>query len=141
MKESAQAAQSYLWANAQKYGIDKDLFSNSGLHIHVPKGATPKDGPSAGVTIAASLASLYMNTAVRSDTAMTGELTLTGLILPIGGLKEKVLAAHRAGLKRIVIPKSNEKDLRDIPTQLHDQLSFFPVEKLDEALDEVLIKR
>src|SRR5205814_9233361 len=101
------AAQSYLWAHAEPLGIDATLFRNSGVHIHVPAGAVPKDGPSAGVAMITALASLYTQTPARSDTAMTGEITLSGLVLPIGGVKEKVLAARRAGLKRVILPEDN----------------------------------
>src|SRR5207247_3015341 len=107
-KESATAAQSYIWSHADELGIDRKLFRRSGVHIHVPAGAVPKDGPSAGVAMAAALASLYTHLPVRNDTAMTGELTLTGLVLPVGGIKEKVLAAHRAGIRQVILPKQNE---------------------------------
>src|SRR6185369_8717381 len=108
MQESAKAAQSYLWSHAGQLGIDPKMFSNTGVHIHVPAGAVPKDGPSAGVTMVTTLASLYTNEPARTDTAMTGEVTLAGLVLPIGGVKEKVLAARRAGIKRVVLPKANQ---------------------------------
>ena len=115
MRESARAAQSYVWSHAEELGIDSGAVPAGGVHIHVPAGAVPKDGPSAGVTMATALASLYTRLPVRSDTAMTGEITLTGLVLPVGGIKEKVLAAHRAGIRRVIIPKDNEKDLRELP--------------------------
>lgn len=134
MKESARAAMSYLWSNSTRFGIDKDVFKNYGLHLHVPAGAVPKDGPSAGVTMTTALASLYLNKPMRSDTAMTGEITLSGLVLPIGGLKEKVLAARRAGIKRIILPKANEKDLIKLPTDVKQEMEFIPVKTIDQVL-------
>ncbi|HEX5081859.1 MAG TPA: endopeptidase La, partial [Blastocatellia bacterium] len=134
MQESAKAAQSYIWSHADELGIDRSLFSGSGAHIHVPAGAIPKDGPSAGVTMAAALASLYAKTPARSDTAMTGEITLTGLVLPIGGVKEKVLAARRAGLRRVILPKENEKDLRELPDNVREAMEFIFVERVEDAL-------
>jgi len=138
MQESAKAAQSYLWAHAGDYGIDPSEFSESGVHIHVPSGAVPKDGPSAGITLAVALASLYSHKAVRSDTAMTGEITLTGRVLPIGGLKEKVLAARRAGIKRIVAPKANAKDLRDLPEHVRNEMEFHFVERIDDVFRQTI---
>jgi ATP-dependent Lon protease len=134
MQESVKAAQSYLWSHADEYGIDPAVFKNSGVHIHVPAGGIPKDGPSAGVTMATALASLYTKFPARSDTAMTGEVTLTGLVLPIGGLKEKVLAARRAGIKRIVMPKANQKDLREIPEQVRSEMEFIFATRIEEVL-------
>ncbi len=133
MKESAQAALSYLRANAEKYGIDEDKFSTCDLHIHVPEGATPKDGPSAGVTIATAILSVLTGNRVRGDIAMTGEITLRGKVLAIGGLKEKALAARRLGIKRIVIPKANEREIADLPEVLKKDVRFYPVEKIDEV--------
>ena len=115
MKESARAAQSFVWSHAEALGIDPDLFRHSGVHIHVPAGAVPKDGPSAGVALASALTSLYTGVPVRSDVAMTGEITLTGLVLPVGGIKEKVLAARRAGIRHVILPHDNEMDLRELP--------------------------
>src|SRR5207237_3489275 len=109
------AAQSYVWTHARQLGIDPSLFRKAGVHVHVPAGAVPKDGPSAGVAMVTALASLYSDTEVRSDTAMTGEITLSGLVLPIGGVKEKVLGARRVGIRRVILPKANAKDLRDLP--------------------------
>jgi ATP-dependent Lon protease len=140
MKESAQAARSYLWANADRLGIDPDLIKQNGVHLHVPAGAIPKDGPSAGITMAIALASLYTGRKARSDTAMTGEITLSGLVFPVGGIKEKVLAAHRAGIKRIIIPKKNESELEEIPEDVREQLEFVLVNKIDEVLDAALEK-
>lgn len=134
MKESARAAMSYLWAHSNRFGIDRELFKNSGIHLHVPAGAVPKDGPSAGVTMTTALASLYLNKPMRSDTAMTGEITLSGLVLPIGGLKEKVLAARRAGIRRIILPKANEKDLVKLPKEVKQEMEFIPVKTIDQVL-------
>jgi ATP-dependent Lon protease len=135
MKESARAAQSWVWAHAAELGIDADVLKNSGVHIHVPAGAIPKDGPSAGITMATALISAYSKTPVRSDTAMTGEITLTGLVLPIGGVKEKVLAARRAGIKRVILPKPNEKDLKDLPEAARAEMEFTFVERIEEVLE------
>ncbi len=134
MQESAKAAQSYIWSHAGVFGIDTAKFKECGVHIHVPAGAVPKDGPSAGITTAVALASLYTGRPARGDTAMTGEITLTGLVLPIGGLKEKVLAARRAGLKRIIVPKPNMKDLRDLPENVRAELEFIPVERIEQVI-------
>ena len=134
MQESARAARSYLWSHAEAMGLDISRFKRNGVHIHVPSGAIPKDGPSAGITMATALASAYVGKPVRSDTAMTGEISLTGLVLPVGGIKEKVLAAHRAGLRRIILPKTNEKDLKEIPTEVRQDLEIFLVQRLDEVL-------
>ena len=134
MQESARAARSYLWSHAESMGLDISRFKRNGVHIHVPSGAIPKDGPSAGITMATALASSYVGEAVRSDTAMTGEISLSGLVLPVGGIKEKVLAAHRAGIKRIILPKSNEKDLKEVPQEVRDDLTFILVERIEEVL-------
>ncbi|MBA2485757.1 MAG: endopeptidase La [Nitrospira sp.] len=134
MQESARAARSYLWSHAEAMGLDISRFKRNGVHIHVPSGAIPKDGPSAGITMATALASAYVGKPVRSDTAMTGEISLTGLVLPVGGIKEKVLAAHRAGLRRIILPKANEKDLKEIPADVRQDLQIFLVQRLDEVL-------
>jgi ATP-dependent Lon protease len=134
MQESAKAAQSYIWAHAGDFEIDPALFKNSGLHVHVPAGAIPKDGPSAGVTMATALASLYSKLPARSDLAMTGEITLTGLVLPIGGIKEKVLAARRAGLLTVILPKANQKDLRDLPEQVRKEMHFLFAERIEDVM-------
>ncbi len=141
MQESARAARSYLWAHAEAMGLDISRFKRNGVHIHVPSGAIPKDGPSAGITMATALASAYVGTPVRSDTAMTGEISLSGLVLPVGGIKEKVLAANRAGIKRIILPKANEKDLKDVPEEVRQNLEFILVEKIEEVLQAAFASR
>jgi len=138
MQESAKAAQSYIWSHADELGVDRSLFRGSGLHIHVPAGAIPKDGPSAGVTMATALASLYAKTPARSDTAMTGEITLTGLVLPVGGVKEKVLAARRAGLRRVILLSENEKELRELPDNVREAMEFIFVERVEDALSTAI---
>ena len=138
MQESAKTARSYLWSHAAEFGLDPSVFLKNGLHIHVPAGAIPKDGPSAGVTMTTALASLYSGQPARSDTAMTGEVTLTGLVLPIGGVKEKVLAARRAGLKRVILPRGNQKDLRDLPEDVRSEMQFIFVDRVHDVLTEML---
>jgi ATP-dependent Lon protease len=138
MKESATAAFSLVRSRAEALGIDPELLANSDIHIHVPAGAVPKDGPSAGVAMFIALASLLLNRPVRHDVAMTGEITLRGLVLPIGGLKEKTLAAKRAGIKQVIVPKRNEKDLPDIPQEVRDTLKFHFVSTVDEAMEVAL---
>jgi ATP-dependent Lon protease len=134
MQESARTAQSYIWSHANQFSIDQSLFRRYGVHVHVPAGAIPKDGPSAGVTMTAALASLYTGLPVRSDTAMTGEVTLSGLVLPVGGIKEKMLAARRLGIRRVIIPKQNEKDLRDLPADARGEMEFVLAEHVHEVL-------
>ncbi len=134
MKESARAALSYLRANAATFKLDEDLFAKSDIHIHVPAGATPKDGPSAGVAITLAILSMLKNKPVRPDLAMTGEISLRGRVLPIGGLKEKVLAASRAGIKHIMLPEKNKIDLDEIPTDIKNKLTFKTVKNIDQAL-------
>jgi len=138
MQESARAAQSYLWSHAQEFGIDPSMFKNYGVHLHVPAGAIPKDGPSAGVTITAALASLYTGRRVRPDTSMTGEITLSGLVFPVGGVKEKILAAHRAGIHRIILPARNESDLEDIPEDVRNELNLKTVNRINEVVEAAL---
>ncbi len=139
MQESAKAAQSYLWSHGAELGVDcRDTFENNGIHIHVPAGSTPKDGPSAGVAIVSALASLCAKRPVRGDTAMTGEITLSGLVMPIGGVKGKVLAARRAGIKRVILPKRNEPDLKEVPEESLGNLEIVLVDNIDELLDQSL---
>jgi ATP-dependent Lon protease len=138
MKESAQAALSYLRSKSDALGIAPNFLEKTDLHIHFPAGSIPKDGPSAGVTILTALVSLLTGNRVRSDVAMTGEVTLRGLVLPVGGIKEKVLAAHRAGIKRIIIPARNEKDLIDVPDQARKELEFVYAAHMDEVLAAAL---
>jgi ATP-dependent Lon protease len=138
MKESAQAARSYLWSHAGEFGIDPNVIKNNGVHLHVPAGAIPKDGPSAGVTMASALASLYTGRKVRSDTAMTGEITLSGLVFPVGGVKEKVLAAYRAGARRIILPDRNESDTEEIPEDVLKQLEIIPATRVSDVLNAAL---
>jgi ATP-dependent Lon protease len=139
MQESARAALSFLWAHGDELGVGcAQKFENSGVHVHVPAGATPKDGPSAGVAIVTALASLCTGRPVRTDTAMTGEITLSGLVFPVGGIKGKVLAARRAGIKRVILPKRNEADVKDIPEEALRDLEIVFVERVDELLKQTL---
>ena len=138
MQESAQAALSYVRSRAKELGIPEDFYETSDIHLHVPAGATPKDGPSAGVTIFTALTSLLTERPVKSDVAMTGEISLRGLVLPVGGIKEKVLAAKRAGISTIILPKKNEKDMDDIPQEVKGEMDFRLVEKMDEVIEIAL---
>lgn len=133
MKESAQAALSFIRSNAQELGVDPEFFEKYDLHVHVPAGAIPKDGPSAGVTILAALISLLTDRPVRPDIAMTGEITLRGLVLPVGGIKEKVLAAHRAGIQTVILPEKNRKDLEEVPEKVRKEMSFHFVRRMEEV--------
>jgi len=141
MRESAQAALSYVRAHAKDYGIPERFFEQSDIHIHVPAGAVPKDGPSAGITIVTALVSLLTERPVRPDVGMTGEITLRGKVLPVGGIKEKVLAAHRVGLRTVILPKRNEKDLEDVPEDVRQAMQFVLVETIEEALQVALQDR
>jgi ATP-dependent Lon protease len=138
MKESAHAALSYVRTNAEKYGIPRDFLEKSDLHLHIPAGGMPKDGPSAGITMFTAIVSLLTGIRVRHDVAMTGEISLRGRVLPIGGLKEKTLAAHRAGIKRVLVPERNKADLDEVPKEIRDELEFVFVAKLDEVLEAAL---
>ncbi len=138
MQESARAAQSYLWSHASEFGINPEMFKDYGVHLHVPAGAIPKDGPSAGVTITAALASLYTGRRVRPDTSMSGEITLSGLVFPVGGIKEKVLAAYRAGIRRIILPSRNDGDVEDIPEDVRKDLEIVFVSRIDEVIEAAL---
>jgi ATP-dependent Lon protease len=140
MKESAQAAMSYVRANADRFGIELEAIEKSDVHIHIPAGAMPKDGPSAGVTLLTALVSLFTGIRVRHDVAMTGEITLRGRVLPIGGLKEKVLAAHRAGITRVIVPERNRADIEEIPTEVKREIEFVPVGRMEEVIAAALEK-
>ena len=140
MQESVKAAKSYVRSKSLEYGIIPTIFEKKDFHIHVPEGATPKDGPSAGIGMVTSIVSSITKIPVNKEIAMTGEVTLTGQVLAIGGLKEKLLAAHRAGIKQVLIPKDNEKDLVDIPQKVKDDIKITPVEVVDEVLKLALTK-
>ncbi len=138
MQESAKIAQSFIWAHAADLGVDPKVFKDNGVHVHVPAGAIPKDGPSAGVTMTTAMTSVYTGLPARNDVAMTGEVTLTGLVLPIGGVKEKVLAARRAGINRVILPQGNKKDLRDLPDHVRREMEFKFVERVQEVLEYMI---
>jgi ATP-dependent Lon protease len=138
MQESMRAALTWVRANAERYAIDPDFFRKLDLHVHVPSGAIPKDGPSAGIAMVTALVSLLTGRPVRPRVAMTGEISLSGIVLPIGGVKEKVIAAHRAGIKAVIVPKENEKDMVEIPANVKKKLRFVFVEHMDEVLREAL---
>jgi ATP-dependent Lon protease len=139
MRESAQAALSYIKSNAYVFSILEDVFENQDIHIHVPAGAIPKDGPSAGATIAIALISLFTNRPARRDVAVTGELTLSGRILPVGGIKEKILAAKRAGVKTVIIPHRNKVDIENLPEDFKQDLEILFMEKIEDVIDKVLL--
>jgi ATP-dependent Lon protease len=139
MKESAITALTYLQANAKKYGIDPEMFHKKTVHIHVPEGAVPKDGPSAGITMMSALASAFTGKKVKPYLAMTGEITLRGQVLPVGGIKEKILAARRAGLKEIILCWQNEKDVQEIDSNFIKGLSFHYVKNMQQVIDLALV--
>jgi ATP-dependent Lon protease len=141
MKESAAAALSYLKSRAADIGIEREMFDRNDIHVHIPAGAQPKEGPSAGVTVLTAMASILTGRPVRDDVAMTGEITLRGRVLPIGGVKEKVLGAHRAGLRRVLLPSHNEADLDDIPAELRKEITFVMLDSIDQVLREALTPR
>jgi len=141
MKESAQAALSYVRSKAEELGINGDFFEQTDIHLHVPAGSIPKDGPSAGVTIATALASLLLDRPVRADVGMTGEITLRGQVLPVGGIKEKILAAHRVGLKTVILPLRNEPDLDDVPEDIKEEMTFILADKVDQVFTAALADR
>jgi ATP-dependent Lon protease len=138
MKESAQAAMSFVRTRAKQLEIPEDFLEKHDIHIHIPAGSMPKDGPSAGVTMMTALVSLLTGLRVRADVAMTGEITLRGRVLPVGGIKEKVLAAHRAGVKRVILPERNVADLEEVPAEIQQELEFIGVSRMDEVLRAAL---
>ena len=139
MQESARAALSYIRSRAEMFGLRSDFYKGIDIHVHVPEGATPKDGPSAGVTLATSLVSALLNIPIRNDIAMTGEITLRGRVLPIGGLRDKLLAAHRGGIETVIIPADNESDLKEVPDAILKNIKIICVEHLDEVLSQALV--
>jgi ATP-dependent Lon protease len=141
MKESAHAALSYVRSRANDFGLKNDFYQKTDIHIHIPEGAVPKDGPSAGIAMAIAMVSALTNNPLRHDVAMTGELTLTGKVLPIGGLKEKSLAAYREGILKIILPKENEKDISEIPHKIKKKMKFYPVSNIDEAIKQAFEKK
>jgi len=134
MQESARAALSHIRSTAATLGVNAELFKTHDLHVHVPAGAIPKDGPSAGVTMATAILSALRNEPVRQDVAMTGEITLSGLVLPVGGIREKSLAARRHGIKTVILPAENKMDLEELPKEVRDEMTFVPVSSLDQVL-------
>ena len=140
MQESAKAGISYIRSAARELKIDEDFYKKCDLHIHIPEGAIPKDGPSAGVTMCTAIISTLTGIPVRKDVAMTGEITLRGKVLPVGGIREKVLAAHRAGIRKVLLPKDNEPDIQDIPEGVRDEMEFVLIKHVKDALKQVLVK-
>jgi ATP-dependent Lon protease len=141
MRESARAGLSWTRAHASELGIHREVFEKNTLHIHVPAGAIPKDGPSAGITMATAIVSALTGIPVRKDVAMTGEITLRGRVLPIGGLKSKILAAHLAGARTVILPRKNEKDIRDIPDEIRKQIKLVLVDTMDQVLEAALRRK
>ena len=141
MKESAQAALSYARAHASEFGIEPRIFMENDFHIHIPEGAIPKDGPSAGITMATALTSAFTAREVNCNVGMTGEITLRGRVLPVGGVREKVLAAHRAGIRTVMLPKRNMKDLIDLPKRAKEEMNIVPVEHMDQVLEVALVSQ
>lgn len=140
MQESAKAGISYIRSVAHKLGIDEDFYKNFDIHLHIPEGATPKDGPSAGVTMCTALISTLTGIPCKKDIAMTGEITLRGKVLPVGGIREKVMAAHRAGIRKVLLPRENEADIPDIPEAVRNEMEFVLLDDVNDALKEVLVK-
>ena len=140
MKESAKIAVSYSRSVADRYSIDREFYKNKDIHIHAPEGAVPKDGPSAGVTMATAIISALSGIKVRSDVAMTGEITLHGRVLPIGGLREKTMAAYKEGIKKVIIPEKNRADLEEVDDVVKENIEFVFAKKLDDVLDNALVK-
>jgi ATP-dependent Lon protease len=140
MQESAKAAVSFIRTHASRLGVPENFHNDRDIHVHLPEGAIPKDGPSAGITLATALVSALTGLPVRQDIAMTGEMTLRGRILKIGGLKEKVLAAHRYGIRQIILPKDNQPDIQDVNPEIREELQFFPVSHVDEVLGKMLVR-
>jgi len=140
MQESARLALSYIRSKAAALGVDPTFYESNDIHLHVPAGAVPKDGPSAGVTITTALASLLTGRPVKSNVAMTGEITLRGQVLPVGGIKDKILAAHRLGVDTVILPKKNENDLDDVPQEVRSAMHFILVDHLEEVLENALIE-
>ena len=134
MQEAVKAARSCIWTEADTLNSDRSKIEDSGVHVHVPAGAVPKDGPSAGITMATALASAYSEKKVRDDIAMTGELTLSGLVLPVGGIREKVLAAHRSGIRHVILPKENESELEKLPEAIRSEMELSLVETLSDVM-------
>ncbi|HSG27097.1 MAG TPA: S16 family serine protease, partial [Candidatus Krumholzibacterium sp.] len=140
MKESAEAAMSFVRSNMLGSGLDENFFEKHDIHLHIPAGAVPKDGPSAGIAIAAALGSLATQRKLRNDTSMTGEITLTGKVLPVGGVKDKVIAAHRAGIRRVILPALNKKDLEGIPDEVKSEIDFIFIDRVSQGMDAALVR-